>query len=117
MDAGKGLITITEKAASKLRELMSGQSPPAAGLRVAVVRTGCMGGRGFANRLAFEEGPGPGDETLEQNGIRVYVDPVSARYLRGTQLDYIDTPADSGFQIQNPNVRARCPCGHHDIFE
>lgn len=121
MDANESLITITDKAASKLREIMAEENKQAMGLRLglrlAVIRTHCMGGRGFANRLAFEDTSGTDDEVLEHNGISVYIDQASARYLRSTELDYVETPTEAGFAINNPNAIGKCPCGHHDIFE
>src|SRR3972149_618509 len=117
MDANDNLIRITDKAASKLREIMVKESKQTFSLRVAVVRTHCMGGKGFSNGLAFEESPAGDDEVSENNGIKVCVDQASARYLKGAELDYAETLAEAGFKINTPNVVAKCPCGHHDIFE
>jgi iron-sulfur cluster assembly protein len=76
-----------------------------------------MGGRGYENKLALEDSPTGNDEISEHNGIRLCVDQTSARFLRGTEVDFVDAPEGSGFKINNPNVIAKCPCGHHDIFE
>src|SRR3989304_87429 len=108
---------ITGKAAAKLRELAAAENRQAVSLRIAAVQTRCMGGRGYTYRLAIEDSPGANDELSEHDGIAVCVDPASAGYLAGSELDYIDTLPETGFTVNNPNVVAKCPCGHHDIFE
>ncbi|OGP25806.1 MAG: hypothetical protein A2038_00810 [Deltaproteobacteria bacterium GWA2_57_13] len=110
-------VAITEKAASKLRDIAAGENRQIVSLRMAAVRTHCMGGRGYTYSLAFEDSPAVDDALSEDNGIKVCVDPASAGYLKGAELDYIETLAQAGFKINNPNVIAKCPCGHHDIFE
>ncbi len=117
MDRIERLIMITDKAASKLREIMVRENNQAISLRLALVRTHCMDGRGFLNVLKFEESPGSNDEVLEDSGLKLCIDPSSAQYLRGAELDYIETSTEAGFKVNNPNVIAKCPCGHHDIFE
>jgi len=117
MDVNEKLITITDKAVSKLREIMARENNKAAGVRLALVRTRCMGGRGFGYEVTPEEFPTADDVVSEENGIKVYIDPASAKYLVDAELDYVDTRAEAGFKVDNPNIVARCPCGRHDIFE
>ena len=117
MNGNERVVTITGKAASKLRDIAAGENRQIVSLRIAAVRTRCMGGRGYTYRVEFEDSPAANDEISEHNGIKVYVDPASARYLKGVELDYIETLEETGFKINNPNVIAKCPCGHHDIFE
>lgn len=117
MSADKRLVTITDKAASKLRDIAAGENRQIVSLRMAAVRTHCMGGRGYTYTLAFENSPAADAEVSLDNGIQVCVDHASAKYLRGAELDYVETLAEAGFKINNPNVIAKCPCGHHDIFE
>ena len=117
MNGNGRAVTITEKAASKLREFAAGENKEIVSLRIAAVRTRCMGGRGYTYRLGFEDSPAENDELLEHNGIKVCVDSASAGYLKGVELDYIETLEETGFKINNPNAIAKCPCGHHDIFE
>ena len=111
------LVTITDKAAAKLREIAARENKQAFNLRMAAVQTHCMDGRGFTYRLVFDDSGTKNDEVSEHNGIRVCLDPASANYLNGAELDYIETLAETGFKINNPNVISKCPCGHHDIFE
>lgn len=117
MTTDKNLVTITDKAASKLQDIAAGENRQTVSLRMAAVRTHCMGGRGYTYSLAFENSPAADDALSEDNGIKVCVDPASTGYLKGAELDYVETLAEAGFKINNPNVIAKCPCGHHDIFE
>jgi len=117
MNENETVVTVTGKAASKLRELAAAENRQAVSLRIAAVRTRCMGGRGYTYSLEMEDSPAANDELSEHDGIKVCVDPASARYLAGAELDYVDTLPEAGFKINNPNVVAKCPCGHHDIFE
>lgn len=117
MSGNEQLVTITDRAAAELREIMTSENKLSSSLRMATVRTHCMGGRGFTYGFTFEDSPSVEDEVSEHNGIKVCVDQASARYLKGAELDYVETPEGTGFKINNPNVIAKCPCGHHDIFE
>ena len=109
-------ITITEKAAVKLREIALAEDNRTSSFRVAVVRTHCMGGKGFSNKLEFDI-PAADDKVMEQNGVQLCVDHASGQYLQGSEIDYVEAADKEGFAINNPNVRSKCPCGHHDIFE
>jgi iron-sulfur cluster assembly accessory protein len=62
--------------------------------------------------MGFEESPDEDDHVIEQNGVRVLVDSYSQRYLKGANIDYIDSLMGSGFKINNPNVTKSCSCGH-----
>ena len=111
-DARKGsdpVITLTESAATKFKEL-AGQEPvgEAEVLRVAVQGGGCSG---FQYALGFDRGPQDGDNELELHGVRVVVDPSSAPYLQGAEIDFVDALMGAGFAINNPNVVAACGCG------
>src|SRR5438034_1699433 len=80
----------------------------AAVLRIAVQGGGCSG---FQYALGFDRGPTEGDNELHVNGIDVVVDPFSAPYLAGTEIDWVEG-LQAGFAINNPNVSASCGCGH-----
>lgn len=110
-------VTITERAAARLRDVMAAEHREASGLRIALVRTHCMGGRGFSYRLGLDEAPSKDDEVFERDGLTIFVDPASSRYLDGAELDYVESLEGTGLTLNNPNVIARCPCGHHEIFE
>ena len=103
------LVTLTESAASKIRDLMAEEPEgEAAVLRIAVQGGGCSG---FQYALGFDRGAQEGDNELESHGIAVVVDPFSAPYLAGTEIDWVEG-LQAGFAINNPNVSASCGCGH-----
>src|SRR6187399_3556361 len=102
------LITVTESAAGKIRELLSEEGKAESGLRVFVQGGGCSG---FQYGLMIEEGGGAGDQVFESNGVKLYVDPVSVSYLKGAEVDFVDTVTGGGFTIRNPQATSTCGCG------
>jgi iron-sulfur cluster assembly protein len=109
-DEGAALVvTLTEKAADKFKELAA-QEPAgeAEVLRIAIQGGGCSG---FQYALGFDRGPQDGDNEVVQHGVRMVVDPFSAPYLQGAQIDFVDALMGGGFSIENPNVVASCGCG------
>jgi len=111
------VVTFTERAESKLRDTVAMANGRAVSVRIAVVRTHCMGGKGFTYRLGLEDVTSEEDEVFEDSGLRVCIDRISSKYLKGAKLDYVETLEGIGFKVDNPNAIAKCPCGHHDIFE
>jgi iron-sulfur cluster assembly protein len=104
------LLALTESAASKIKELQADEPDgEAAVLRVAVQGGGCSG---FEYALGFDRGPQDGDHELESHGVSVVVDPFSAPYLQGAEIDFVNTIQEAGFKIENPNVASSCGCGH-----
>jgi iron-sulfur cluster assembly accessory protein len=104
------VVSITEAAASKIRELQAEEPEgEAAVLRIAIQGGGCSG---FEYALGFDTGVQEGDEANDFHGVTVVVDPLSAPYLKGASIDFVDTLQESGFKIENPNVAASCGCGH-----
>ena len=103
------MVTVTEQAASKIKELMA-QEPEGevSVLRIAIQGGGCSG---FQYALGFDRGPQDGDNEIEMHGVRVVVDPYSAPYLTGSEIDFVDALMGAGFAINNPNVQAACGCG------
>jgi iron-sulfur cluster assembly accessory protein len=103
------MITVTENAAAKIKALMAEEPDgDVSVLRVAIQGGGCSG---FQYALGFDRGPQDGDSELEMHGVRVVVDPFSAPYLAGSEIDYVDALMGAGFAINNPNVQAACGCG------
>ena len=102
------VITVTEAAAGKIRELLSEEGKTESGLRVFVQGGGCSG---FQYGLMIEESGGVGDQQFESNGVRLFVDPVSISYLKGAEVDFVDTITGGGFTIKNPNAVSTCGCG------
>ena len=103
------MVTVTESAASKIRALMAEEPEgDVSVLRIAIQGGGCSG---FQYALGFDRGPQDGDNEIEMNGVRVVIDPFSAPYLAGAEIDYVDALMGAGFAINNPNVQAACGCG------
>jgi len=103
------MITLTENAAAKIKELLAEDPDEGVGvLRVAIEGGGCSG---FQYALGFDRGAQEGDNEIEMHGVKVVVDPFSAPYLLGSEIDYQDTLMNAGFAINNPNVQAACGCG------
>ena len=104
------LVSLTERAATKIKHLMAEEPDgDVSVLRVAVQGGGCSG---FEYALGFDRGPQDGDSELSIHGVDVVVDPFSAPYLAGAEIDYVDGLQASGFSINNPNVVSSCGCGH-----
>ncbi len=104
------LVSLTETAAAKIRELQAEEPEgEATVLRVAVQGGGCSG---FEYALGFDRGAQEGDHELDFHGVRVVVDPFSAPYLQGATIDFLNGLQESGFKIDNPNAVASCGCGH-----
>jgi len=107
------LVTITEAAANKVRELLAQEGNPNYALRLQVVGGGCAG---FQYRLAFDDQIADDDELTDEDGFKLVVDPLSARYVEGATIDYVETEMGAGFKIDNPNVQNTCGCGHSHSF-
>ena len=102
-------VTLTPKAAEKVRELMAQPDQAGAtGLRVAVVGGGCSG---LTYKLELDRDAGDKDQVIESEGIQVYLDPKSALFVDGIQIDYHESLMGSGFQFKNPNATGTCGCG------
>jgi iron-sulfur cluster assembly accessory protein len=103
------MINVSETAAGKISELLAEEQKSGSGLRVFVQGGGCSG---FQYGLMIEEnGQSAGDQVFESNGIKLYVDPISIRYLNGAEVDFVDTVTGGGFTIKNPNATSTCGCG------
>jgi iron-sulfur cluster assembly protein len=102
-------ITLTERAAQKVRQVFEKNEMPAdACLRVGVKGGGCSG---FSYTLDVTETPADDDEVFETAGVRVVCDPKSFLYLNGTEVDYDDSLLNGGFKFNNPNASQSCHCG------
>jgi len=108
MDAQPTVVSLTDAAATKLRELTKDEPNPEIGLRVYVYSGGCSG---FRYGMMLEDAPTADDRVLQANGVRVYVDGSSIDLLSGAQIDYVDTLMGAGFTVNNPNAVAACGCG------
>jgi len=101
------LVKLTANAAQKVSSLLTRQGRPAGVLRIAVVGGGCSG---LQYKMDLQDAPANRDILVETSGVRVVVDPKSALYVTGSELDYADT-LDGGFKVKNPNAATSCSCG------
>jgi iron-sulfur cluster assembly protein len=102
------LIRVTPGAANKVGSLLAKQGRPGGVLRVAVIGGGCSG---LQYKMDLQDGPANRDFLVESGGIRVVVDPKSALYVSGSELDYVETLQESGFKVKNPHAASSCSCG------
>jgi iron-sulfur cluster assembly protein/iron-sulfur cluster insertion protein len=102
------VITLTDTAASKVKDLIEAEGEAGLALRVAVRPGGCSG---FSYEMFFDSDVAPDDVTADYDGVRVIVDPSSAQLLTGATLDYKDGLQQAGFSINNPNAQRTCGCG------
>lgn len=102
------MVTVTQQAASKIRAMLEKEGRTGYGLRMGIRGGGCSG---FQYSLDFAAEPEGADETVEGNGVRLFIDPKSLRLLRGATLDYQEGLLGAGFKIDNPNARTSCGCG------
>ena len=108
IDQQPQVVSLTDAAVGKLRELTKEETNAAIGLRVYVYSGGCSG---FRYGMMLEDAPTPEDNVLDASGIKVYVDGQSINLLQGSQIDYVDTLMGAGFTVNNPNAVAACGCG------
>jgi iron-sulfur cluster assembly protein len=101
------LVKLSSNAAHKVSSLLTKQGRPNGVLRVAVVGGGCSG---LQYKMDLQDGPAQRDILVESGGVRVVVDPKSALYVTGSELDYLDA-LDGGFKVKNPNAATSCSCG------
>src|SRR5437660_2665461 len=101
------LIKLTAGAAAKVGSLLTRQGRPEGVLRVAVVGGGCSG---LQYKMDLQDAPANRDILVQTAGVRVVVDPKSALYVTGSELDFIEA-LDGGFKVKNPNAATSCSCG------
>jgi iron-sulfur cluster assembly protein len=102
------LVKLTSSAAQKVSTLLTKQGRANGVLRVAVVGGGCSG---LQYKMDLQDNPANRDILVESGGVRVVVDPKSALYVTGSELDYIEALQDGGFKVKNPNAATSCSCG------
>ena len=102
------LITVTEAAAARIRDIVARATKPVVGVRVGVDKGGCAG---MAYQMDLAEQAGPGDEVVETQGVRVLVDPKAILYLIGSEMDFQADKLSARFVFKNPNEVSACGCG------
>lgn len=102
------MVTLSDRAAVEVKGLLEKQEKPDAMLRVFVAGGGCSG---FQYGMSLEEEASEGDQTFELNGVKVIIDPRSAQFIGGAEIDYVESMMGGGFKIENPNAASSCGCG------
>ena len=103
------MITLSERAVTELKDLMSTQAKTDSALRVWVAGGGCSG---LSYGMALDDGaPEEGDQIFEQDGVKIFVDGLSLNYMDGSSVDFVEDALGGGFKIENPNATSTCGCG------
>ena len=108
------VISVTERAAGRVRDLIAGNDKQLVGVRVGVKNAGCAG---MAYTLDPVEAPNPADDVVNEHGVSIYVDPKAVLFLLGATMDYETTKLRSGFTFQNPNEVSACGCGESVLLK
>ncbi len=103
------MVTLTPDAIKKVRSLLEKEAKQDYALRIFITGGGCAG---FSYGMVFDDTIEEDDYVVEADGLKVVIDPLSAQYLKGAEIDYIDGLMGSGFTINNPNAVSTCACGH-----
>ena len=101
-------VTFTAKAVEMVRAALEQEGLTGHGIRIGVAGGGCSG---FQYTMDFENAERDGDTVLDQHGLKLYVDPMSAMYLQGVTVDYVQGLQGAGFKFHNPNAKNTCGCG------
>ena len=104
----KQIIKLSENAANRIKEIMSGAEKNALGVRVSVKAGGCAG---MSYVMEYSKELNPNDEVIEDKGVKVFIDSAAVMYLLGTEMDYKKADFSSTFVFNNPNETERCGCG------
>ena len=104
----KQIITLSNRAADRVKEIMSTAKEPIVGVRVGVSSGGCAG---MSYVMEYAKEKNPNDEVIEDKGVKVLIDPKAVMYLLGTEMDYKKEKFSSQFVFNNPNETERCGCG------
>ena len=104
----KQIITLSDNAAQRIKEIMSNSKEPSIGVRIGVKSGGCAG---MSYVIEYAKSSNSNDEIIEDKGVKVLIDPSAVMYLLGTEMDYKKEELSSTFVFKNPNETERCGCG------
>ncbi len=102
------LMTLTDAAAERVKQLMAKATKPVVGLRVGVKAQGCSG---MSYYVEYAEEKKKFEEVIEDKGVTLLIDPAATMFLIGSEMDYKEDKLQSGFTFTNPNEKGRCGCG------
>ncbi len=104
----KQIITLSDNAAQRIKEIMANTKDPSIGVRIGVKSGGCAG---MSYVMEYAKSSNSNDEVIEDKGVKVLIDPSAVMYLLGTEMDYKKEELSSTFVFKNPNETERCGCG------
>jgi len=104
----KQIITLSDNAAQRIKEIMANTKEPSIGVRIGVKSGGCAG---MSYIMEYAKSSNSNDEVIEDKGVKVLIDPNAVMYLLGTEMDYKKEELTSTFVFKNPNETERCGCG------
>src|SRR5438874_4131597 len=105
----QALVSLTPEAQSRLKELLAKEENPSLALRIFVSGGGCSG---MQYGMAFDDQRRADDLIIDNEGVQILVDDFSVSYIRGSEIDYVDSLMGAGFTVHNPNAVHSCSCGH-----
>jgi iron-sulfur cluster assembly protein len=105
---GFAVMTMTDAAAARVREIVENSAEPAQGIRVGIKKGGCAG---MEYTIGLVTDPNPKDDRIERDGATVWVEPAAVLYLLGTEMDFEVSTLRTGFTFHNPNQTSACGCG------
>ena len=108
MQTSDSPITLTDAAVVRVKSLIARSEKPVLGIRVGVTTTGCSG---HMYQVEYAEEQRPMEDVVEQDGVRVFIDPLALMFIVGSTMDYVESNINSGFVFDNPNVTGECGCG------
>jgi len=103
------IVALTDKAANKVKSLLEKENKQGYGLRVGVTPGGCSS---YMYDIGLEKEPKTDDIVIEEKGVKIFINPMSIEFMKGSTVDYVDALTNAGFKINNPNVKTSCGCGH-----
>jgi iron-sulfur cluster assembly protein len=101
-------MTVTPAAVERVRALIEQRGKPTFGIRIGVRSKGCSG---LSYTIEYADARGVGDEMIEQDDVRILIDPKASLFIFGTEMDFVEEKLQSGFVFRNPNEKGRCGCG------
>lgn len=102
-------IVLTEKASDKVKQMLKKENKDSYGLRLGITMGGCSG---YMYEIQLEKEPKESDLIIEDKGVKIFMNPESIAFMKGSIVDYKDGLQNAGFKIDNPNVKRSCGCGH-----
>ncbi len=102
------LMTLTDAAAKRVKNLVAMTDQPVLGVRVGITQQGCSG---MSYKMEYAEDERPGEEIIEDKGVRIFVEPTATMFLIGSEMDWVEDKLESRFVFNNPNAKGSCGCG------